>query len=98
MMKYKKHSKKLKIVIFNVISAILIVLFLFILYCCFENHWWQCSSEEECLIIHKGIDWDTFNIFAFFILYFIIELVNYLFTDLPFLHYAVIQLILDWVL
>lgn len=97
MIKDKKHSKKLKI-IFNIVSAILIVLFWFILYCFFQNHAWQCSSKQECLIIHKDINWEELNVYAFFIIYFIIELVNYLFTDLPFLHYTFIQIMLDFAL
>lgn len=97
MIKDKKQSKKLKI-IFNIVSAILIVLFWFILYCFFQNHAWQCSSKQECLIIHKDINWEELNVYAFFIIYFIIELVNYLFTDLPFLHYTVIQAMLDFAL
>lgn len=96
MMKYEKHNKKLKITIFNCISAILIVLFWFILYYIFQNHCWQCSSKQECLIIHKDISWESLNVYAFFVIYFLIELVNYLFTDLAFLNYAFIQAMLDF--
>ncbi|MBD5105947.1 MAG: hypothetical protein HDT41_03045 [Lachnospiraceae bacterium] len=96
MIKDEKQSKKLKIVIFNGVSAILIVLFWFILYCFFENHGWLCTSKEECLCMHQDIDWEELNMYAFCIVYFLIELVNYRFTDLSFLNYAFIQVILDF--
>lgn len=91
----KKQSKKIKI-IFNIVSAVLIVLFWFIFYYIFQNHCWQCSSKQECLIIHKDISWESLNVYAFFVIYFLIQLVNYLFTDLPLLHYAFIQAMLDF--
>ncbi len=96
MIKDEKQNKKLKIAIFNGVSALLIVLFWFLLYCFFENHGWQCASKEECLHMHKDIDWDELNIYAFCIVYFLIELVNYRFTNLSFLEYAFIQAILDF--
>lgn len=91
-------SKKQKIVLFNGISAILIVLLWFILYYFFENHGWLCSSKEECLLIHQGVDWQWWNIITFCIVYFFIEMVNCRLTDLSFGTYAFVQAILDFVI
>lgn len=91
-------SKKQKIVLFNGISAILIVLLWFILYYFFENHGWLCSSKEECLLIHQGMDWEWWNIITFCIVYFFIEVVNCRLTGISFWNYALIQAALDFVL
>lgn len=91
-------DKKQRIILFNAISAILIVLFWFILYYFFENHGWLCSSKEECLLIHQGMDWEGWNIITFCIIYFLIEVVNCRLTDLSFWNYALVQAILDLVI
>ena len=93
-----EKKQKLKNVAFNSVSAILIVLLWFILYYFFENHGWQCSSKEECLRIHQGTDWEWWNDITFCIVYFLIEVVNCRLTDVSFWNYALIQVILDFIL
>lgn len=58
-----KSNNHIKIAIYNSVSAILNVLFWFILYYFFENHGWLCFSKEECLHIHQHIElsYNTFN-------------------------------------
>lgn len=97
-MRKKRRNKQIKIAVFHSVSAILIVLFWFILYYFFENHGWLCSFKEECLLIHQHIDWEGLNIITFCIVYFLIDVVNYQLTDLSFWNYALIQAILDFAL
>ena len=94
----KKQSKKLTIIILNAISAILIVLLWFTLYYFFENHGWLFFSKEECLLRHDNRPWEWLNTVTFCIVYFLIGLVNYRFTDLPFWNYVLIQAVLDFAL
>ena len=91
-------EKKYKIVILNGISAVLIVLLWFILYYLFSNHFWRCSSKEECLMIHQGTEWKFWNDISFCIVYLVIEVVNCQVTDLSFWNYALVQAILDFVI
>lgn len=70
----------------------------FILYYYCENHGWQCSSKEECLRIHQDIEWEGLNGEAFFIVYFLIEVVNCRLTGISFWNYALIHAILDTIL
>ena len=94
-----RKEKNTKIVILNGISAVLIVLIWFILYYLFSNHFWQCSSKEECLMIHQGLEWEFWNDISFCIVYFVIEEVfNCRVTDLSFWNYALVQAILDFVI
>lgn len=84
-----------KFVIFNGVSALLLVFFWFLLYWFFENHGWMFFSKEECLLMHQTRPWEDLNILAFCIVYFLIELVNYIFVDVPFCYYVLVQIILD---
>ena len=97
MIKEEKKIKQLKIVIFNGISAVLIVLFWFMLYYFFENHGWLLFSKEESERMHLTRPWEDLNMLAFCIIYFLIELVNYCFTDVPLEYYIFIHAILDFV-
>lgn len=96
MIKDEKKGKILKIVIFNVISAIMIVLCWFLLYYFFENHGWLFFSKEDNLLLDGMSSWEGKNMEVFCIVYFLIQIVNYRFTDLPFTYYAFIQAILDF--
>ncbi|MBD5544660.1 MAG: hypothetical protein HDR01_10600 [Lachnospiraceae bacterium] len=93
-----EKSEKLKIAIFNVISAIIIVLFWFTLYYFFENHGWLFFSKEECLLRHENSPWEWLNMVSFGIVYFLIGFANYRFTDLSFWSYMLIQAVLDFAL
>ena len=93
-----KDNKQIKIIVFNGITAILLVLVWFLLYYFFENHGWLCSCKEECLLIHKGISWEWLNIITFSIIYLVIEIVVCRVSKLPFWNYAIIQVILNFAL
>ena len=97
MIKDEKKSK-LKILIFNAVSAMLIVILWFIFYYFFENYGWLFFSKEESELTHLTRPWEDLNMLAFFIAYFLIELVNYCFTDMPLRYYTFLQAILDFAL
>ncbi len=67
-----KSNNHIKIAIYNSVSAILIVLFWFILYYFFENHGWLCSSKEECLHIHQHISFHTILSTISFIIFYLL--------------------------
>lgn len=92
-----KKNKKLRNVIFNVVSAILIVFCWFVFYYFFGNYDKVFSQQLEGWNIRIE-DTEWLNIEFFTVLYFLIELVNYRFTDLLFWNYALIQAILDFAL
>lgn len=95
MIKDEKKIKQVKIVIFNGISAILIVLFWFMCYYFFENYGDSIFFQKESWDVRLGgIEW--LNIWAFSLVYFLIELVNYRFTALPLNYYVFIHAILDF--
>ena len=94
--KMKYYRKKYKIVIRNLISAILIVLVWFILYCLCNNHFFLCSTKEECTMLHQNIDWEMVNDISFTAVYLVIEVWNCGVKNFQYGGYIIIQLMLDY--
>lgn len=74
-------------IIFNVISAFIIVLSWYILYYAFKNY--------GNLIYLSQVKVNFLNEIAFFGIYFFIELINYYFNNLTIKNYALLQIVLD---
>lgn len=86
----KKIKVPYKCIVFNVISAIIIVLSWYILYYVFKNY--QDSIENTFEARMRAED---LNIIAFFVVYFIVELINYYLNNLLIGYYVFIQIFLD---
>lgn len=82
-------------VIFNVISAIIIVLSWYILYYLFKNYRDLLYFSGESTLELAREEAENLNIIAFFGIYFFIELVNYYFNNLTIKNYALLQIVLD---
>ena len=94
-MKKIKLKEPYRSIIFNFVSAIIIVLSWYILYYVFRNFGEVLYNSQTSTPNAAQAKADNLNFLLFFGVYFFVELVNYYFNGLKFRNYAFIQVVLD---
>lgn len=94
-MKKVKLKEPYRSIIFNLVSAIIIVLSWYILYYVFRNFGEVLYNSQTSTPNAAQAKADNLNWLLFFGVYFFVELVNYYFNGLKFRNYAFIQVVLD---
>ena len=94
-MKKIKLKEPYRSIIFNFVSAIIIVLSWYILYYVFRNFGEVLYNSQTSTPNAAQAKADNLNLLLFFGVYFFVELVNYYFNGLKFRNYAFIQVVLD---
>lgn len=84
-----------KSIIFNLVSAIIIVLSWYILYYIFRNYGEILYTSQTSTPDAARSKAEELNLLIFFGVYFFVELINYYFNGLKFRNYAFIQVVLD---
>ena len=94
-MKKVKLKEPYRSIIFNLVSAIIIVLSWYILYYVFRNFGEVLYNSQTSTPNAAQAKADNLNLLLFFGVYFFVELVNYYFNGLKFRNYAFILVVLD---